>query len=79
MKNKIFEIGAWIGVAIILLGYFLLSIGIISGNAAPYHLLMLIGSTFVAIISVKKHAFQPAVLNILFALFATIALLRIAF
>lgn len=78
MKKQLYEAGGWFGVALILFGYFLLATGIIDGQATLYHLLMLVGSALVGVISYIRRAFQPAVLNILFFVFALTALVRIA-
>lgn len=56
----------------------MLATGVIEGSAWQYHILMLFGSTFLGIISWRKKAYQPAVLNAFFVLFATIAVLRLA-
>lgn len=77
MKKQFYELFGWLGVICVLAGYFFVTIGQISGNSATYHLMMLVGSIFVAVISVKKHNLQPAVLNILFAVFASVALIRL--
>ena len=77
--NKHIEILGWSGVVLILASYALLSLGIISGDSYAYHLLVLAGSVFVAVISYRKRALQPAVLNIAFACLAVVAIGRIMF
>ena len=77
MKQRLLEISGWIGVALVLLGYGLVSTGVISGNAATYHVFMLFGSLFVALISLKQRSYQPAALNICFFILAAIALIRL--
>jgi len=76
-KTIIFEIGGWIGVALVLASYCLLSLGIIDSNNPLYHLLILAGSILVGIISYVKHVFQPLVLNCVFIVLAIIALFRL--
>lgn len=73
-----YESLGWIGVALVLGSYALLSLGIVGGNSAPYHAFVLAGSVLVAAISYKKRVYQPAILNTAFALLAAIALARIA-
>lgn len=75
--SDIIEWAGWIGVVLILGGYVLLSTGIINGNVWQYHVMVLLGSTFVGIVSYKKRNFQPVVMNAAFILFALIALDRI--
>lgn len=77
-SNHLLEIAGWIGVIFVLGSYYLLATGIIDGNTWPYHSLVLVGSVFVASISLKRRALQPAVLNICFALMAIVALIRLA-
>ena len=71
------EIIAWIGTALILLGYGLFSFGLLP-SAIPYHILNLLGSIAVAAISYRRHVWQPFIINACFALFAAIALIRLA-
>ena len=78
MQQKIYEYIGWIGVTLVLGGYALVSMGVLSGNSAYYHIFMLVGSLFVAAISLKQRSYQPAVLNICFFVLAAFALLRLA-
>jgi len=76
--HQMYEVLGWVGVVFVLGSYCLLALGIIDGNSWMYHSLVLAGSAFVAIISYQKRAFQPLVLNAIFALLAIIALIRLA-
>lgn len=76
--NQLYEILGWAGVAFVLGSYFLLAAGIIDGNSWIYHALVLAGSVFIIIISYIKRVFQPVVLNVVLAVFALVALIRIA-
>lgn len=78
-KTNVWEIAGWAGVLFIAGSYSLLALGILDSLSPTYHVLVLIGSIFVAVISYIKHALQPFVLNILFAFLAFIALARIVF
>lgn len=73
---KFAELVGWIGTALVLIGYALLATGVIASDIC-YYIPMLIGSLGVAYISYIKRAWQPCVLNAIFALFSAIALIRI--
>ena len=75
--NTLWELGGWIGVVLILVSYCLLSLGFIDGDNTLYHILILAGSTLVASISFSKQNYQPFVLNIIFAILAIVALVRL--
>lgn len=71
------EIAGWIGVVFIAGSYSLLALGVVDGQSLFYHSLVLAGSVFVAGISYRKHAYQPFILNALFAILAMLAIIRI--
>ncbi len=75
--SKPYELLGWVGVVLVLASYFLLSLGLVEGSSYTYHLLVLGGSLFVAVISFRKRALQPAILNITFAFLATVAIIRL--
>lgn len=75
----LYEIIGWFGVLCVLASYGLLSAGFVAGNSVIYHGMVLAGSIGVAGVSLRKRSFQPAVLNIAFALLACFALLRLGF
>ena len=78
-RNKaVLEYIGWLGVIVVLGSYALLALGVVASDSVLYHSLVLFGSLAVAAISYTKHAYQPAILNSAFALFAVIALARIA-
>lgn len=70
------ELLGWVGTALVLGGYILLSTGVI-GNDPLYHGMMLFGSIGVALISYRQRAWQPFALNVAFALAAFYAILRL--
>jgi len=76
MKKTYLEVLGWAGSILILVSYVLLASGVI-GNDIRYHGLLLIGSIGVAAISYYKKAWQPMVLNLVFIVFALIAISRI--
>ncbi len=79
MSKKVVEYVGWMGVILILSGYALLSTGLAGGNSITYHGLTLVGSALLAILSYKKQALQPAVLNTVFFGLALVAIARIVF
>ncbi len=79
MKRLLAEIIGWYGVVAILLAYALVSFNIIASNDIIYQLLNFTGAFGIAVISLIKKAYQPAVLNITWAIIAIIALLIIIF
>ena len=72
---KLTDIIGWIGTLLILVAYGLLSTGLIASDIR-YYIPMLIGSTGVAIISYVKKAWQPCVLNIIFAILSIVAIVK---
>jgi hypothetical protein len=68
----------WIGVALILFAYSLLSLGIIVGQSYTFQVMMLIGSLAIALEAWYKRDMQPMVLNIIFMVISLCAIVRIA-
>lgn len=79
MRKGISEALGWYGTFAILLAYALVSLGGVPADSGTYQLLNFTGAIGVGIISVMKKAYQPATLNIVWALIGLIALLRIVF
>ncbi len=77
IANYIIETLGWIGVILILGGYYLLATDAIHSRSWEYHVMILIGSTFVGIVSYRKRNFQPVALNVIFVILAIIALSRL--
>ncbi len=78
MNKKIFdEVVGWCGTVTIISAYALLSFGIIASESIMYHLLNAIGALGIVYISFKKKAYQPGVLNIIWALIAIVAIVII--
>ena len=75
--DKTLDILGWVGTALILLGYGLYSTGVVP-DVIVYHWLNLIGSIGVAAISYRRKVWQPVVINVTFAVFALIAIIRFA-
>ena len=73
------ELAGWYGVIAILAAYGLVSFNMVGANGIVYQLLNLTGGGSIALISIRKRAFQPATLNIAWALVALAALIRLLF
>lgn len=73
------EFIGWYGVVAIVGAYALNSFDLIESNSISYQLLNLSGAIGVLSISFVKQAYQPAILNIIWAFIALVALLKIIF
>ena len=71
------ELGGWYGVIAILAAYGLASFNVIGANGLIYQLLNLTGGGSIAVASLRKRAYQPATLNVAWALIALVALVRL--
>lgn len=76
MRKLVVEAVGWYGVVAILLAYTLVSFGAVEADSVVYQVLNLTGAVSIAIISLVKRAYQPATLNIIWAIIALIAILR---
>jgi len=77
---KIFiEIIGWYGIVAIILAYALVSFGVLVSNSAIYQLLNFTGAIGIIIVPLAKKAYQPATLNIIWAIVALVALATIVF
>jgi len=79
MKNKITEILGWYGVVAIVGAYALLSFNIIDSESLWYQSLNLTGAIGIVIDAIDDKNTQPAVLNIIWAVIALIAIVKIVF
>ncbi|MFA5742827.1 MAG: hypothetical protein WCX77_02795 [Candidatus Paceibacterota bacterium] len=77
MNKKFNEIIGWYGVVAILLAYVLVSFNFAKPDSSIYQILNLTGALGVAVISLMKKAYQPAVLNIVWSFIAAVALIMI--
>ena len=59
-----------------LMGYALLSTGVLDADSPYYHAAFLIGSSGLAMVTYRHRAFQSFTVNIFFGLLALIALVR---
>ena len=76
-KKSLIEVLGWIGAIAVLFGYALVSLNIVSGDSRTYHTLMLLGSAGLAVVTLYHRSFQPFLVNIVFTLLASIALIRL--
>jgi len=76
--KKLQNIIGWYGVLAILLAYILLSFKLISSQGVIYQLLNLTGALGIVVEALSKRDAQPAALNIVWAVVAAIALIRLA-
>ena len=69
----------WYGTVAILVAYALVSFHLVSADNIWYQLLNLTGALGIAAVSYAKRAYQPMVLNVMWAGIAVVALVRIIF
>ncbi len=77
MKKYFSEIIGWYGAVAIVSAYALLSFGMIVSGSLVYQLLNATGAIGIVYISFKDKAYQPGILNIIWAIIATAAIIRI--
>jgi hypothetical protein len=78
VKHKAENYLGWYGVLAILLAYLLLSFNVIGAKSFSYQLLNLTGALGIIIEAMSKKDIQPAVLNVIWAVIALAAILRLA-
>ncbi len=71
------EVLGWAGALAILTGYAATSLDWISARSAIYLILNIGGSLAIVYISLRKRAYQPAFLNIVWALISLFVIIRI--
>ena len=71
------ELIGWCGALAILMAYAMVSFGKLSPTALPYQFLNASGALGIVYISFKKKAYQPGVLNIVWAIIAVIAIIKV--
>lgn len=74
----IYSIVGWIGMALILSAYFLLSIKKLKANSFSYHLLNLFGGAGIVVNTFVNKALPAMTLNIIWALIAIISIIKIS-
>lgn len=76
-RNQFAEMFGWIGTVLVLGAYALISLNIIDSNSVSYHVMFLIGSAGLAVITYRHRAFQSFIVNLTFVGLATVAIVRL--
>jgi len=76
-QHTLVEVLGWYGVGAILSAYALLSFHILSADTTAYQILNITGAIGIILDAWVDRNYQPVVLNVLWLLIATIALIRI--
>jgi hypothetical protein len=71
------EIFGWLGAAITIMAYALISFGVFDAANIVYQILNLTGAVGVAVVSIMKKIYQPAALEVIWAFIAFAAILNI--
>ena len=77
MKNIITETLGWYGVVAVVGAYALLSLGILSSTSITFQVLNLTGAIGIIIDAIEDKNTQPVVLNIIWAIIAIVAIVKI--
>ena len=77
MTKLINEIIGWYGAFAILIAYAMVSFGMIDAHSLLYQILNITGACGIAYLSFIKRAYQPAVLNLVWAIIAIVAIARL--
>ncbi len=76
-KHALSETIGWIGAVAILADYALMGLGILDGNTIIYHIIFLLGSAGLAVITYRHRAFQSFTVNTIFICLAFVAIVRL--
>lgn len=79
MKTRILNGLGWLGVLSILVAYSTNVFGILTSSSLIYLLMNFLGSTLILIETLNKRDYQPALLNLVWAIVAVIMLVRIIY
>ena len=71
------EIIGWVGMVLIVCAYASVSFNILDPQSSSYQIMNLVGALGIVYISFKRRAYPPGVLNIIWALIALVAIIRI--
>jgi hypothetical protein len=74
--NKLVELYGWYGMAAILLAYALASFSVIDARGLPFQILNGTGALGIVLVSFRRKAYQPGVLNIAWTLIAIAAIIK---
>lgn len=76
-KEKIIETLGWYGAVAVTGAYALNSFGYLAADAFGYQLLNFTGAAALAVITLYRGVYQSAIVNVIWALIAVVALLRL--
>jgi hypothetical protein len=76
-KSLLSELAGWYGVCALLGAYALVSFEVVEAESEVFQILNLTGAAGIATLSLTKRAYQPAVLNSIWAIIALVALVSI--
>ena len=77
MKRSVIEFVGWYGTIAIVGAYALVSFSLLSSSSLIYQLLNLTGSIGIILDTITKKDYQPATLNVVWAVIAVIAILHL--
>lgn len=76
-KQVLLQVSGWVGIALIIAAYFLLSFSFLSPDSLLYQGMNILGSVGIAFEAFSKKDYQPVVLQIVWILIATMAIIKI--
>ncbi len=76
-KKTLVEIVGWYGTVAIVLAYALSSFSILKPTGLIYQFLNLSGALGIVVISFRKKAYQPGVLNVIWSMIAFVAIIKL--
>jgi len=76
MTVSAIDVVGWIGAALLLVAYVLVSLGRLDGRGAKFQYLNLVGGAGLATNSAASHAFPSAALNVIWMAIGVVALVR---
>lgn len=77
MRKYSIEILGWYGAVVIVVSYFLVSFSLLTTTSFLYQFLNLTGALGIVFVSFNKRVYQPAVLNIIWAVIAFLAIVKL--
>ena len=76
MAELIIETAGWIGIAIVLLAYFLITLKKLDRESKLYHSMNLVGAFLVGINAIINEAYPSGILNIIWTFIAIYGLIK---
>ncbi len=75
--NKFIEVFGWYGVAALIGAYALVSFGVVTSDSLLFQILNITGAVGIVVDALAQKNWQPAVLNIVWAVIGLVALIKI--